>query len=341
MRARSEYSYDELLISTAKQAIQEIERFQESSVSELVKCYLEYRKCSLLFYMGYCDETYEKSSGNFSALIEEHDKLMQYFNAAHVYLSNESKCYLYNMEGEARSKIVHYHLYSGGSKNDEMIAIANQAVKDCQKSCDLSIAYADNTLKSTFYRDCGCAMERRERLTEEDEHKDIIEKYEKALNFLVNDATCDIAARKNAYYVLLSYYKRYVDKNLKYIEKNVDVEGTLNGISDFLGDLTEISKKMARISIIAMSDFPNISSMHAFYGFSCAYQAVLELKNENRANTTKYIAEIEAVKADMKIIGVDDPFCKQLGQWADQLNKYLVEVERAEEDGGTVSIRDD
>ena len=43
----------------------------------------------------------------------------------------------------------------------------------------------------------------------------------------------------------------------------------------------------------------------------------------------------------MKIIGVDDPFCKQLGQWADQLNKYLVEVERAEEDGGTVSIRDD
>ncbi len=245
------------------------------------------------------------------------------------------------MIGEARSKIVYYHLCMGGSKTPEIIAIANQAVEDCEKSCGPFIALADDTLRSTYYRDYGCALERRERLTGEDEHEKIIEVYEQALRCLINDVTGDIAARKNAYYVLLSYYKKYVDRNVKYIKKDgkniIDIKETLKNIADFSSDLTKTAKKMARISIIAMSDFPNISSMHAYYGFSCAYQAVLELKNKNYESTKKYIAEIEAIKADIELMGVNDLFCEQLGQWAVQLQKEC-DTERAEDDGRAVPV---
>lgn len=341
MRHKSEYSYDEFLINTALRTIKEIEEIDQETCSGIAKCYLEYRKYSLLFYMGYCDETYEKSAKNFLSVVKSHATLVQCFRDACVNLSPESKCYLANMIGEAQSKIVHYHLCSGGSKSSEFISMANQAVEDCSKSCGLFIALADDTLKSTYFRDYGCALERRERLTGEDNHAKIIEAYEQSLRSLINDVTCNIAARKNAYYVLLSYYKKYVDRNLQYAGQTIDIQATiesLNSRTDFLSDFIGIATSMARISTIAMSDFPSISSMHAFHGFSCAYQAILDLKNSNRESIAKYIAEIKTIKTDIELLGVNDLFCEQLGQWVEQLNACA--TEGREYDGNTVSVRD-
>lgn len=342
LRHKSQYFYDATLISTAQQAIREIEEIRDSIASSAVKAYLEYRKHSFLFYMGYCDESFEKSAKDFLEVEESYPQLTQSFFVADVRISSESRCYLMNRVGEAKSKIVHYHLCVGGGKSPELVELANSAVLDCENAYKDLHFVTDGTLKSTFCRDYGCALERRERLTGKDDHEEIIKAYEQALFFLVNDISGDLAARKNAYYVLLSYYKKYVDKNLMYREtdgkKYIDIEATIETLKKagaFRDSFPDIVNKMAHIAKIARSDFPIVSSMHAYYGFSCAYHAVLALKDENPETASKYVNEIETVTMNMKILGITDPFYKQLIQWKDLINNAMG---GAKDDVSTVSI---
>lgn len=270
LRHRSGYKYDETLIKLADEGLNRIEKIQDC---DQVKQYLIYRKADFMFYKGYCDKDRVESAKDFmnttKILITElsYDSLKEDFRS-----DDRAAAYLDNMLGEAYSKIVHYYTdvfgKEEGAKLEQFLEremcqidnIADAAIKYCE-------AAVSHLATSVYCRDLGCAYERKDRLIERSggeayaHSAKIIEIYSKSITLTLNDYTIDHETSRNAFYVVLSYYKRYLSNEFK----------NSKCLLSTYEECAEHISKMYIHAYIATRDFPRSMVFHKLYAFACHY----------------------------------------------------------------------
>ena len=284
LRHKSNYFYDKILINQADEGLKRIKRIQEekeqvgasSTQSRTqVNAYLAYSKARLEFYKGYCDRDRGKSAKNFldaiNTLTEELDRDL-FKND--IYNNRDQVCAcLNNMIGESYSKIVHFYtdIYNLEDHLDEKKDIES-FVPNITKAAETAIDYCQEAVNSmptsTYYRNLGCAYERKDRATEFLEGKkyessvNVIGSYLKSVSCILNDCAINDATKRNAFYVLLAYYHRYLGYRFS--------GGSDNSLVVY-EECKEHILNMYAYAYIAKLELPRCLVFQKLYAFSCYY----------------------------------------------------------------------
>ena len=295
LRHKSDYSYDEILINQADKGLERINQIKgekqdrtiQTSIRTQINKYLVYSKARLEFYKGYCDKDRGKSAKNFLDAIATLNNGSDFGLFEDEFGSNnkQARACWNNMIGESYSKIVHFYtdVCNNTDHSDEKRAIerlvsnikeiASEAIKYCEKAVNLIST-------STYHRDLGCAYERKDRVTEFLEGKkyessvNVIESYLKSVSCILNDCTINDTTKRNAFYVLLAYYHRY----LGYRFSNGSDKGLV------YEECKEHISNMYAYAYIAKLELPRCLVFQKLYAFSC-YYVYKALKSKIDINT--------------------------------------------------------
>lgn len=279
-RHQSAYHYDPVLISTAKEGLKAINNVNEKLGVGLyyIKKYLEYRKYEFMFFMGYCESGKKEGADLFYKAVEGYLRYAESFGANFQQQTDQATryrtAYLSNTIGESYSKIVHYYIEEREQLSKfapEIRKIADNAVKYCELSIQL-LSIEQQT--STYYRNLGCAYERRDGLTKDFRncHK-AIDAYKKAFLLLVDDPSASRSNIIKAYYTLLSYYGRIISQKItnrnEWDLENIETEyQRSNSLSEqivcYICDMYHIAK-------IAMDDCANSMIIANLYCEVCCF----------------------------------------------------------------------
>lgn len=313
---KSEYNYDPILIDNAEQSLELIKILKptDDSLSLYLKLYLEYRQADFNFYAGYCAKNKLHSARYFNEAKKGYFKLAQSLGIDFNNIQNQDNlqiAYLANSIGESYSKIVQY--YSDDKQKllefkNTISYYAQEAIRYCKIATYIIDTANNKKDASMFYRNLGCALERRDRVTDYnnfENHNEIISAYKTSFWSIWGNFTSSQETIKNAYFTLLSYYRKYIwhlqgwpDKNYDKITinyDNINIE-KINYVITHINDMYYVSK-------IAAKDFKHSSVMPVFYGLSCCFIIIAKENNislynyPNINHKTKdyFILEIESV----------------------------------------------
>ena len=346
---------DTELLQKAEEALDYIEGF--ATEDRLVKIYLTFRKAEFNYYCGYVAATAKEQYQYFSEAISLYQKILPKMGVILPQYAEDKEIpdmpdntdrrlmiYMANTIGDAGSKIVEKtaDLSEKEDPEDDKIPIetirkfgelamfyCGCAAKWTDEYSINDIHYKDLHYHEKNYRNYGVACERFDRAFKpENNHADIIiENYLKAFYHIIKGTKLPAQRVQSVYYVLLSYFKRYFDNELKF-------EGNNGPLSPFSGPeaLAAASKynylisdeqlkylqQMADISQLAMVDMPRENIPTVMNGF--AYTYVILLKTAGNApvcNAFKedYSVYIEMIAADIRkldIMKIDDDYLKEL-----------------------------
>ena len=290
-RHQSAYHYDPILISLANEGLSIIDNIltKEKVKVNCVESYLLYRQCEFQFFMGYCEENRLKGAKHFVCVSKKYSEIaklldVQFPNnySSENFMYNKEipfrTAYLANTIGEAYSKIVHYYIESKEELIEFKDCIASYADK-AVNYCTLSINLLSNEQRtSTYYRNLGCALERKDNLANNYmQYKKIISTYRSAFCLIVDDYLSPIIYIRNTYYTLLSYYSKIIEYKLT----NKGKWKLLNISQEFCGyhgdkyELTEYTYDMYQVSKIGITDFPRSLEMVVFHNLACCFFLIL------------------------------------------------------------------
>ena len=270
LRHRSKYTYDETLIKLADQGLDRIRQVQSC---DQVKQYLVYREADFMFYKGYCDRDRIESTKDFLNVANAIRKKLTY-DSFKTELRNDDRtlAYLDNMLGETYSKIVHYYADVSKTEEREMLErVLDENLCQIDKIADMAVKHCkvavNRKATSMYYRNLGCAYERKARLIalnggEEFAYSaEIIDAYCQSVSLTLKDYAIDQETCRNAFYVLLMYYYKYLTDK---IDHSVCIRSTCE-------ECAELISKMYIYAYIATLDFPRSMTFHKLYAFSCHY----------------------------------------------------------------------
>lgn len=312
-----------ILIYNAKRGIEIIQELIKSNLPEIIKLYLSYRKYDFYFFMGYCETDKITRAQNFLYAAKGYKEISSalkiYINEETInefYKSDETDnlqlaTYLANAIGEAYSKITQY--YNSDKTELDKIEEINKHIKffseEAVRYCNIASEFSEDKInKSMYYRNLGCALERKEILDEKinnkckfSNYKETISAFQKAVWSIFGNFTSSQETIKNAYFTLLSYYKKYIwyQQNWPNDKKNITNEEfnslDTNKIKDFIDDICT----MYYVAKTATIDCKHSAMMPVFYGISCCLIVIaidnnIQLSN-NIINKTRdfFLSEIE------------------------------------------------
>lgn len=335
-RHQSAYEYDPVLIALAKEGLLSIENIKSTQKEkpDCIESYLLYRQCDFLFFMGYCEKSRLAGAKHFAKAAKGYMNISKKIGvqfpkdfSAENFMGNEAvqfrTAYLANTVGEAFSKIVHYYIEA----KEEMAEFEKRIITYADKAvnfCTLSVELLDTKQRiSVYYRNLGCALERRDSISNNYiGYRETVQAYRTAFGLVIDDYSSSLVLVRNAYYTLLSYYG-------KIIEYKLTNEGKwkLSNIKDYelecdfdQKELAEYVCDMYYISKIAMEDFGRSLEMLIFHDLSCCFILVLiensifikeELCNLESAF---FIETIEKHFIKFKVLSKDKILHKTMGE---------------------------
>lgn len=343
---QSAYQVNKELLQIAESGAEVIKEIQDENknLPPIVKAYLLYREAGFLFYSGYCAKTRFEGAEKFRLAAHKYEEFenqlpkdgnLDYRLAAH----------LNNTIGEAYSKILHYYNNEAGkggtplkdffedmgcrdkeSVTKWMWECTEKAVNRCEKATEEGKKNKDSNL-STFYRNYGCAVERKKRFEGKwfDEPDVLIEIYEKSIAALAEKSTAPNDNVKNAYLVYLSYIGRclqvrFTDNGQKKFDPAEIVRITVRP-EDVDDKLKQNVNKMFQAGKLAVTDFPRSKNILVLYGFACCFALMLNdilpaasglpedtefYLDEIRQSIARYTAILKAGEKESNLFRRDD-----------------------------------
>lgn len=241
-----------------------------------------------------------------------------------------------------------------GTLADLIDTVAQLAIAHCDKACS-TVPDGDSSA-STYYRNLGCAYERQDRISSRDRakcrpakkcplaclipgkspvepagntfenYKNAVSSYKAAVRTLKQNYEIKAADAANAYYTLLSYYKKNWDAlfpNTGDPAEHVNIPRCIGPDKGTADIVVELAADMYQTARLAKLDIPRDPRLHYLYGFSCAYLAILaraELELGPGYNSARYyISEIQETLNAMDILDPGNGFNKPLRNYLREL----------------------
>ena len=322
------------------------ERDRAKGAEAFLKAAKQAKECSRLeLYKGEDQETRNRLTAFFENIIGEcYSKVGQYYSDA--------------LSDPALLKTMNSIPLTLGEKSGtlaELIdTVAQLAIAHCDKAC--STVPAGDASASTYHRNLGCAYERQDRISCRDRAKcrpvkkcplaclipgkppvepagNTFENYDKAVSSyraavraLKENYGIKAADAANAYYTLLSYYKKNWDAlfpNDGDPAEHVNIPRRIGPDKGTADAVVGLAADMYQTARLAKLDIPRDPRLHYLYGFSCAYLAILareELELGPGCNSARYyISEVQETLNAMDILEPGNKFNKPLRNYLREL----------------------
>lgn len=284
---------------------------ENEKLSEEIKRYLCFRQTMFYFMIGYMKNRMERFDSFLKAANGFKKNATDSFS---IKLPGEQgnkerndqeenliiKIYFLNVIGESYSKLVHEAKLIGKTETDErgekiteerLEEYSNQSILYLSECVKLS----QNTKeREVFYRNLGCAYERKDRLLENfGKHaNEIINSYKQAFRLIMSDDD-EVAKRiQNVYHTLLSYYESYIQHGLrKVIETFFETEEERKAFTNKIGsqaNKASVDEEQAykyvpeyqKSSEFAVADHTRFTLQRILNGMAWTWVVMLLLNNE-------------------------------------------------------------
>lgn len=346
--------HDAELIEKAEEAISYINNYQTDD--RLVRTYLTARNAEMGYYCGYAGKTGFQIYQSFSSAFDLYQKILPELSISFPSRGKDGQApdlpdganrklaiYMANTLGDTCSKILQLkNLISESVPKDQRVeeAVLLQYGEKALFYCDCAVKWTDKYTYQAindndyhafeaYYRNCGVAYERYDRLKgKELPHAEIIlENYLKAFYHIVKGTKLNPQRVQSVYHTLLSYLKRYFEVELRFTGNN----GPLDPFSekehfesackyDYKFDETHIKhlQEMVDISEIGMMDMPRNNIPAVMNGFAYSYVILLKLTGNSDIceqfpeDCTAYLAKIRNALSRLDALHIKDSYTSNL-----------------------------
>ncbi len=220
----------ELLISKADIGLNKITEYESNEQPKgIVKQYLDYRRCEINYYKGYCEEKPSNVYECFMEAIDIYTDFAKQLGITMEYNKQENKeipdyngpflemaCYLSGSIGDSYSGIVNvckgqerFRTKRGYITKEQIIDYAEKAIYFC--GCAAKWSEGSEFEREVYFRNLGCAYERLDNINETPFlHKnEIMYNYKHAFKKMHNDISLIEKRKQNIYHTILSYFHKY------------------------------------------------------------------------------------------------------------------------------------
>ena len=348
--------HDAELIGKAEEAISYINNYQTDD--RLVRMYLTARNAEMGYYCGYAGKTGFQMYQSFSSAFDLYQKILPELSISFPSRGKDGQTpdlpdganrklaiYMANTLGDTCSKILELkNLTYESVPQDQRVeeAVLLQYGEKALFYCDCAVKWTDKYTYQAindndyhafeaYYRNCGVAYERYDRLKgKELPHAEIIlENYLKAFYHIVKGTKLYPQRVQSVYHSLLSYLKRYFDAELGFTGNNGAIE-SFSGKEFFEAackynykfNETHIKhlQEMVNISEIGMLDMPRNNIPAVMNGFAYSYVILLKLAGnpnigeEFPEDCTAYLAKIRNALSRLNTLHIEDDYMVELGK---------------------------